>query len=44
MGYMWIRENIYLHDLYVFNEAGEQVDTGWVADENQRLGQTIYNG
>ena len=41
---IWIRENVYLHDLYVFNEAGQQVETGWVADENQRLGQIIYNG
>ena len=35
MGYIWIRENVYLHDLYVFNEAGQQVETGWVGDENQ---------
>ena len=33
-----------LHDLYVFDEAGKQVETGWFADENQRLRQNIYNG
>ena len=37
------RENVYLHDLYVFNEAGQQVETGKAADENQRFGQIIYN-
>ena len=43
MGYMWICENVYLHDLYIFNEAGQQVETGKLADDNQRLGQIIYN-
>ena len=32
-----------LHDLYVFNKAGQQVETGKDADENQRFGQIVYN-
>ena len=38
-----ICENVYLHNFYVFNEAGQQVETGKAADENQRFGQIIYN-
>ena len=41
--YICIQENVYLHNLYVFNEAGQQVETGKAADENQRFGQIIYN-
>ena len=29
--------------IYICNEAGQQVETGKAADENQRFGQIIYN-
>ena len=40
-GYM----KMYVHMIYMyFNKICQQVETGWVADKNQRLGQIIYNG